>query len=104
MKIRGKKLTLRDRFLLHDHIIGLVIGGIVTALLYEPGDYITWTIISAWLWGGLATIGIIITNPVYDRLNKKRARRVTSTNGQEKAVTERASSPSFYTIRRDYTI
>ena len=102
--MKGKKLSIRDRYLLHDHVIGLVIGALVTALLYKPGDYITYTVIAAWLTGGLATVVIIITNPVYDRLNKKRARRVTSTNGQEKAVTERASSPSFYTIGRDTTI
>lgn len=102
--MKGKKLSIRDRYLLHDHVIGLVIGALVTALLYKPGDYITYTVIAAWLTGGLATVVIIITNPVYDQLNKKRARRAANTSGQEKTTDQEASSPSFYTIRRDYTI
>lgn len=101
--MKGKKLTKREKYLIRDCVLGTLIGfGAACLPVWQfdgPANFVV-TGISLSL---IATYGVIGTNPVWNR--KKDARRVTSTDGQERGTNiKRASMPSFYTIERDLTI
>lgn len=99
--MRGKKLSRRQKYLLRDCVLGTLIGfGVASMPFWDFGDAANFMITAISL-SLIATYAVIGTNPIW---GKKKPVTAATVNGQEKAVLERASSPSFYTIRRDYTI
>lgn len=102
--MKGKmKLTKRQKYLFRDFTLGTLIGFGAACLPFWEFDGPANFIVTGLSLSLIATYAVIGTNPVWNR--KKDARRVTSTDGQERGTSiERASMPSFYTIERDYTI
>ncbi len=102
MKIRGKKLSRRQKYLLRDCVLGTLIGFGIAFMPFWEFDGTANFVVTGLSLSLMATYGVIGTNPVWNR--KKKPDTVAAVCGQEKAPVKRASMPSFYTIERDYTI
>ena len=100
--MRGKKLTKRQKYLLRDCVLGTLIGFGIAFMPFWEFDGTANFVVTGLSLSLIATYAVIGTNPIWNR--KKKPDTVGAVCGQEKAVLERGSSPSFYTIRRDYTI
>ena len=100
--MRGKKLTNRQKYLLRDCVLGTLIGFGIAFMPFWEFDGTANFVVTGLSLSLIATYAVIGTNPIWNR--KKKPDTVGAVCGQEKAVLERGSSPSFYTIRRDTTI